>query len=193
MSIFVSLIFFSSAFGAEITDSLPQENHPARESLFPEASIPLSSSHFTWGVELGSSIDLTGHDMSSMDLDVQMGYKNDYIRFIGAGVGVARSFGTGNSFIPVYLMLRSSFRKKPSLFFLSAKMGYSFNTIDNSATYGDFTSSLGLGINLTQGRKFKSHFVIACGYRHFRSRHQETLKLGTNNITLAQIAFGMNF
>lgn len=166
---------------------------PERESLFPNASRSLAFSHFTWGAEIGGSIDLTGHDMSTFDIDAVFGYKNKWIRVVGVGVGVHRSFGTSNMFIPVYVVFRSSFRPKPSLFFLSAKAGYSFNTISDSATYGDISSSLGWGINLAMSKRFRSHIILGVSYRHFRERHRANFNLDTQNIVLANVSFGVDF
>lgn len=40
------------------------------ESLIQGKGKSLSFSHFTWGAEVGSSLDMTGHDLSSFDVDV---------------------------------------------------------------------------------------------------------------------------
>lgn len=186
----VSLFFCMLAMAATPTDTVAQSE---RESLFPNASRSLSGNGFSWGAEVGSSVDMTGHDMSTLDLDIHIGFKNDFVRFAGVGVGVSRAFGSGYTFVPVYAIFRSSFRKKPSLLFLNAKAGYSFNTVDDSPYYGDFASSLGVGINLAMNRKFRSHFILSCGYRRFGHRHMEQIKEDTRNITLAEIAFGINF
>ncbi len=164
-----------------------------RESLFPHKSFSLVFSHFTWGAELGCSIDMTGHDQSTVDVDVNLGYKNDIIRNIGLGVGIHRSVDSSNTFIPVYFLFRSSFRKSPSLFFMHFKAGYSFNTIEKSPYLGDITASLGLGINLAVSKNFKSHLIIGYAFRHFSMRHRDYLNLDQQNISLAQISFGVNF
>ncbi|MCM1377275.1 MAG: hypothetical protein NC097_03065 [Clostridium sp.] len=150
-------------------------------------------SHFTWGAEVGGSIDLTGHDMSTFDIDALFGYKNDYIRLLGVGVGVQKSFGANNMFVPLYVVFRSSFRKQPSLLFFNIKVGYSFNTIEESPTYGDISASVGIGINLAMGKKFQSHILLSWGYRHFTDRHKANFNLDTRNINMAQIGFGVNF
>lgn len=161
--------------------------------LFPNKSLSLSSSHFTWGAEVGSSIDMTSNDMTTFDLDVLLGYKNNYIRTVGIGAGIHRSFGSKNTFIPVYVLFRSSFRKKPSLLFLHFKAGYSFNTINNGDSMGDISASLGCGINLAMSKKFQSHIIIGYGFRHFNKSHRSKINLNTSNVSLAQISFGVNF
>lgn len=171
-------------------DSIADEGHGV---IFPKKGFSLALSHFTWGVDLGASIDLTAHNMSTLNADVHFGYKNDYIRLVGVGAGIHRSFGAGNNFIPVYVIFRSSFRKKPSLFFLNLKAGYSFNTISDSPTYGDISGSVGLGINLAISKTFKSHIIIGYSFRHFNRKHQQATNLDIQNISLATVCFGVDF
>lgn len=166
---------------------------PLRESLFPKASLNLLFSHFTWGAEIGCTIDLTSQNTSTFDVDAMFGYKNDYVKMAGIGAGIHRSFGADNLFVPVYVVFRSSFRKKPSLLFFSFKGGYSFNTIAESPIYGDVSASLGLGFNLTNRKSFKSHIVISWAFRHFTENHKIANNLDSQNINLANIAFGVNF
>lgn len=164
-----------------------------RESLFPKKSRDLRSSHFTWGAEIGSSIDLSSHDMSTMDLDVVFGYKNNIIRTVGMGVGVHRAFGNGSTFIPIYAVLRTSFSPKPAPCFLHLKVGYSFNSVADSPMLGDVSASVGVGINLAMTRRCMTHIILSYGFRHFSYRHSEIINLGIQNISLAQLAFGINF
>lgn len=163
------------------------------ESLFPEKSLNLNNSHFSWGVEVGSSIDATGHDMSTFNIDVMLGYKNAYIKMLGIGAGVHRSVHFGNNFIPVYGVIRTSFRKKPSLFFLDIQAGYSFNTVEHSSIFGDMTSSIGLGINLSQTSRAKSYILLAAGYHYFNEVHKEMVSLDIHHLFVANLAFGISF
>ncbi len=164
-----------------------------RESLFPEKSLSLVFSHFTWGAELGCSIDMTGHDQSTVDVDVNIGYKNDYFRNIGVGFGIHKSVDSSNTFIPIYFLMRTSFRPQPSLCFMHFKAGYSFNTISKSSYFGDVTASLGLGVNLAMTKRFRSHIILAYAFRHFSLRHRNVINLDQKNISLIQLSFGVNF
>lgn len=65
-----------SADNATMNDSI---RNATRESLFPEKSRSLAKSHFTWGAEAGASIDLTGHDMSTFDVDVLFGDRKSVV------------------------------------------------------------------------------------------------------------------
>ena len=110
------LLFSALSGSAGNIESKTQE----RESIFPAKSLSLAFSHFTWGAEVGSSIDLTGYDLSTIDVDVLFGYKNSFIRMAGFGAGVHRSVHRGDNFIPVYASIQTSFRSRPSLCFLKS-------------------------------------------------------------------------
>ena len=166
---------------------------PEMASLHPDKGRSLGLSHFTWGAEIGSSIDLTSHDLSTFDLDVLIGYKNAYLKLLGAGVGVHRSIHTGNTFIPVYGVIRTSFTSRPSLCFMDLQAGYSFNTFSGASTFGDFTCSLGCGVNFSQSRRCKTYMIVSGGYRYFNENHKSIAKLDTRYIFVARLVFGINF
>lgn len=163
-----------------------------RESIFSSGD-GLSGSHFTWGGEVGASIDLSGYDTSTFNIDAILGYKNNYFRTIGAGLGIHRSFGSGDTYVPVYAVLRTSFSKRPRLFFITFKAGYSFNTMGDSPTFGDTNAQLGAGINLAMSRRFQSHIILAYEFRHFDRRHKYVLNDKTENVSFATLSFGVNF
>ena len=169
------------------------DNKEERESLFPKASKDLGSSHFTWGAEFGASIDLSGYDTSTFNVDAVFGYKNNYFRILGAGAGIHKSLGSRDNFIPVYAMMRTSFSTRPRLFFMSLKVGYSFNTMGDSPMFGDTNAQLGAGINLAMSKKFQSHIILAYEFRHFNKRHKYILNDKEDDISLATISFGVNF
>lgn len=165
-----------------------------REAIFQSTSGNLSLSHFTWGVDVGSSIDLTSHDMSTFDVDAVLGFKNSFIKTAGIGIGIHRSVQSGDNFIPVYALLRTSFTRRPSLCFFNLRVGYSFNTIGDSPCYGDFSTAAGIGFNLSSSRMAKTYIIVGAGYRYFKQRHIDAIdKLDTHYIFLAQLQFGVNF
>ena len=164
-----------------------------RESLFGDGSKGLIGSHFTWGAEFGTSIDVSGYDTSTFNIDAQLGYKSNLFRILGIGAGIHRAFGTGDNFVPVYAVVRTSFSNKPKLFFMSLKAGYSFNTISNSSTFGDINASLGAGINLAVSKKFKSHIILGYEFRHFNQKHRDKYSIEAKDISLVNLSFGVNF
>lgn len=169
------------------------EHEEHAESFFPQRARSLEESHFSWGAEFGTSIDVSGYDSSTFNVDALFGYKNKYLRLLGMGVGIHRSFGTGDNFVPVYAVVRTSFSSRPKLFFMSFKAGYSFNTISNSSTFGDVNASLGAGINLAVSRKFRTHIILGYEFRHFNQKHREKYSLEAEDISLATLSLGVNF
>lgn len=188
--ILISLCFIPEAEAEEAKDSVATQE---RESIFPGSTKSLATSHFTWGAELGASIDLAGNDLSTMDVEAILGYKNSWLRILGVGAGVRRAFGNGNTFIPVYAVFRSSFRSKPSVAFLSLKAGYSFNTIHDYNTEGGFTMSLGIGFNLAMSKRFQSHIVLGVGFMQLSDGQRVAANVDVKHLDLAQISFGVNF
>lgn len=164
-----------------------------RESIFGGYK-SLHNSHFTWGADVGASVDLTAHDMSTFDLDVIWGYKSNLIKTAGLGVGIHRTVQGGDNFIPVYALFRSSFTTRPSLLFFNARIGYSFNTVENSPMFGDFNSALGCGVNLSRSKKANTYIIVSAAYRYFNKRHQDYIsRLDTYSVWMAQLQFGVNF
>lgn len=185
------------AYGNIGMDSVPVnadvELIQERESLFPAGNRPLWLSHFTWGVDVGTSIDLRGYDMSTLDADVMIGYKSDFIRTLGVGAGVHRSFGRKNNFFPLYVVFRSSFRSRPSLCFFNLRAGYAFSAIDNGASRGGAMAAVGVGINLAMSKRFQSHILLSYCYYHINNRTRGEAGIGVRYIDLARISFGVNF
>lgn len=120
-----------------------------------------ASSHFSWGADIGSSIDMTGQDLTAINLDASFGYKGDYIRFAGLGAGIKMMVSNSSRCYPVYAMFRSSFTRRPSLCFAQLKLGISFNNFYTDIYRRDLYSNIGLGFTLATGRSFSSHIVLA--------------------------------
>lgn len=164
-----------------------------RESLAPKSTLSLAFSHFTWGAEVGSSLDMTSHDLSTFDADVLIGFKNSFIKIVGFGAGIHRSIHSGNNLIPVYAVFRSSFRNKPSLCFLNMQAGYSFNTYGESGTISDLYGALGVGINLQKTSKASSYVILSLACQHLNEKNKEAVKFDTNYIVFATLKIGVTF
>lgn len=188
-------IRFSSANIAK-ADSviLPASSKPVRESIFGNKyGLSLALSHFTWGAELGASIDLRGYDLSTVDMEVLVGYKNSFLKLVGIGGGIHKSFGSNNTFLPLYAVFRSSFRSKPSLFFFNLQAGYCFTSLSKSKSRGGLSASVGVGINLATSKHFQSHIVLSYCYYHINSVTRTEVSLPVKYVDLARLSFGVNF
>ncbi len=141
-----------------------------QESLATEAKVAKESNlgHFTWGADLGSSVDLTANDMTSIDITGYFGYKNRWLRFLGIGAGINSMLGNASRCYPIYAMLRTSFSSRPQLCFLDLRGGISVNNILNYSSQTDFYGSVGLGITLAKGKKFSSHIIVSYNFSPIR-------------------------
>lgn len=163
------------------------------DSLFPALNRNLDTSHFTWGVDVGSSIDLGGNDMSTFDADAILGYKNSFWQMLGVGAGVRKAFDNEYTFIPVFANLRTSFRNKPSLFFFDGRIGYSFNTLGDSGSQGGFIFSVGCGINLSVSKGLRSHIIVGYSYYGLKKAEDNSVPYEGKNIDYAMLRIGLNF
>lgn len=164
-------------------------------AIFTSSSLPESHKrHFAWGAEIGSSIDLTSHNMTTFDANIYAGWRGGPIQMLGIGVGLQRSVGNSTTFVPIYGMVRTSFRSAPSIFFLDLKIGYSFNTISNGGnSKGGFLLSPSLGIVLKRTSKLSSYVLLGYGFYHINERQVDDLQLDINHIDFAKIGLGITF
>ncbi len=149
--------------------------------------------HFTWGADIGSSIEMSGNDMSSVDIDAYFGYKSNTIRTIGVGAGIKSAIGNSYSFIPVYAILRTSFTNKPTLCFLDLRLGCSFNSLKEDATQRSFYGSTGIGFNLYTTKEFKSHIILSYTFMNMDSYYIGDLRNDINNYSSMSIRIGISF
>ena len=148
---------------------------------------------FTFGAEVGASIDMSGNDMSSIEIDAYFGYKNDVIRTLGIGAGIKSAIGNSYTFLPVYAMLRTSFTSRPSLCFLDMRLGYSFNTLKDDVTQNSFFGSAGLGFNLYTSHEFKSHIILAYTFMNMEDYHSGEYLNELNNFNGMSVRIGISF
>lgn len=189
-------LLFSSGAQAKSVNKLPvipTDTISGPDALFEGKPNLSFMRHFAWGAEFGSSIDLTGHNLSTFNLDLNFGYKNSFLKLVGVGVGFHRGIISGDTYIPIYGVIRTSFRSKPSLFFLNVQAGYSFNTVGGSPYHGDIMSALGVGINLSQGRRAKSYVILSAGGRYFNKAHLDKVNLDADFVITAKLMIGVNF
>lgn len=144
------------------------------------------------GLELSTGLDLSGTDMSTFNGDILFGYRNKFIQLLGASIGVHKSLGTSDCFLPIQAVFRTGFHPRPTLCFMHVSAGYSFNTIARSPLFGDFIATAGVGVNLVQKRSFQSNIVLAFGFRHLNDRHQEISGITKSNLGFTQISFGIS-
>lgn len=148
---------------------------------------------FVWGADIGSSIDISGNDMSSIDADAYFGYKNSFIRTLGVGASIHTALGNDNMLIPIYLIFRSSFRTQPSLCFLDLRGGYSFNSLKSSNNQSGAFGSIGVGFNLSFSRKFNSHIILSYNFFQLKPYGIGEDHVDVSNLSSMAVRIGISF
>ena len=149
---------------------------------------------FTFGAEVGASIDMSGNDLSSFDIDLFGGYRSRTIKCFGLGVGLHNSFSNNRHYLPIYALFRSNLLSNNSLLFVDFRAGYSMNQMHKSEHQGGFFGSAGLGMNLSVSRKFGSHILI--GYNFYQLSpftDEKGIYQDINGCHLVSIRLGISF
>lgn len=162
-------------------------------ALFASTLPDVQKRHFAWGAEVGSSVDLTGNNLTTFDANIYAGWKNALFPIAGVGIGIQRSIGNSNTFIPVFGLLRTSFRTKPSRFFFNLKAGYSVNTIAKGKKKGGFFCSPGIGMALNQAKRVQTYVLLSYGYYHLNEQQVNEIQPDIRHIDFAQISIGITF
>lgn len=119
---------------------------------------------FSWGVDAGSAIDMTGHDMSAIDLNAYFGYRGPYVRFAGAGTGIDMMVSQSSTTYPLYAIFRTDFSPTPRLCFLEMRAGVAFTKVETAPSQNTPFASIGIGVTLAKGHTFSSHIILSYNY-----------------------------
>lgn len=139
---------------AESADSLGESSTP---TVTPA---PRSPSHFTWGVDISSGVDLTENDMTMFSLGAAFGYRGGWLQFAGMGASIISMMNNSSRCYPVYAVVRTSFSSRPQLCFMEVRGGVSFNSVLESKSQSGAYVSAGCGITLARSRSFSSYIMV---------------------------------
>lgn len=120
---------------------------------------------FTWGAECGSTIDMSAHDMSSVDFNASFGLRRNWLSFVGVGAGANVMVSGSYRSYPLFAVLRTDFSRFTRLLFMDVRAGVSVNYLDNNQSQTGAYASVALGVNLAKGRTFRSY--ILAGYAYY--------------------------
>lgn len=123
--------------------------------------------HFVWGADAGAAIDMSGNDMSAIELSLAVGMRWKGLKFLGLGVQADVMVSNSQRSYPIFLLVRTNFRDDPSLMFWEVRGGISMNYLDDNLKQTGAYFATGLGIVLAHGKRFSSHITL--GYE-FHSR-----------------------
>lgn len=157
------------------------------------ADEPVKTS-FAWGADAGGSIDMSGNDMSSVDLSASFGFKRGWINFLGLGAEIDIMLNNSARSFPVFLSFKTNFRNRPTLLFLDFRAGLSANYLPNDYQQTGAYTFVGVGFNLARGKSFSSHLVVGYSYKEYRditTRAEEIFPM--KDVHCATVKLGITF
>ncbi|MDE6464565.1 MAG: hypothetical protein K2L16_08050 [Muribaculaceae bacterium] len=147
---------------------------------------------FTWGADVGASIDMSGNDMSSLDVDITFGMRRGWLNFLGFGVGADIMVSNSCRSFPLFAELRTNFVDRPTVAFWDLRLGASLNYLEHNHQQTGFFGFTGVGFNLARSAKFSSHLMLGYTFRQrsrvegpemthpFHDLHYASVKIGVS-------------
>ncbi len=123
---------------------------------------------FAWGGDIGGAVDMSGHDMSTMNIDAYFGYSCSTFQMIGVGAGINIPVDNSYRTFPIYGIVQSSLSNHPRGLFADLRVGCVYNERPDGGGRADFYCSPGLGIRLAYGKKYSSYIVAGYVYNGMR-------------------------
>lgn len=149
--------------------------------------------HFTWGVDAGSSIDISNNDLSTIDTEAFFGYKNNIVQALGVGVGLHSALGNSFTLIPAYAIVRTNLSTNHPLCFVETRLGYSFNSFNDGESQNGIYCSAGLGFNLYTSEKVKSHIVLSYSFSGLNAIIAENYTRYEHSLSAMSVKIGISF
>lgn len=118
---------------------------------------------FAWGAGIGGNVDMSGHSMSSVNLDAEFGLRWKWIRFAGVGAEGDIMLTNSGRIFPIFANFRTDFSDYERPFFADIRGGVALNYIYGEQNSGAYFSA-GAGITLARNKSFSSHIVLAYSY-----------------------------
>lgn len=146
-----------------------------------------------WGVDAGSSIDLTTQDMSTLNADAYVGFRKGIMDVVGVGAGLHAMVNNSSYCYPLYVIARTSFRTKPSLLFLDMRVGVAFNSLYGHSANTAFYINPSVGFNLATGRKFRSYLSIGYSFNGVEHRTDPDMMHKIHHLDMANVHLGITF
>lgn len=173
------------------TDGIASEAATSTDAMAAKAKGSRERVHFTWGADIGTSIDLSGNDITTFDVDIALGLRRGWLNFIGVGCGANLAISTSQHCYPAFVLFRTNFTDRPTRCFWELKGGAAVTVFDDAQRCTGIYAGTGLGIKLAAGAKFRSHLVIGytfvqrsrdvlegIAYPNHADLHYATMKIG---------------
>lgn len=148
---------------------------------------------FSWGVDVGSSIDLTSQDMSSINADAYLGLRTPYTDIVGFGAGIHTMVGNSSFTYPIYALVRTSFAEKPRLCFLDLRLGLTLNNFFDSSSKPSIYVNPALGVHLKRGNSYLSYLALGYEYNSANSPVNPDTGKSLKPISMVNVRLGISF
>ena len=164
-------------------------------TVTPLAAAPQSVTphRFSWGAEVGGAVDMTGNDMSAITLDAYFGYQNSWISMLGVGAEVQSMVNESRRSFPFYAIFRTNFSRRPSLCFLSLKVGGIYNDFADYNKKGALLVAPAIGFNLAKGKSFQSYITVGYLYNGLKCDNHAHHHNNIKGLHEATISLGISF
>ncbi|MDE6555501.1 MAG: hypothetical protein K2K55_00890 [Duncaniella sp.] len=151
-----------------------------------------AKARFAWGAEIGTGVDMSSDDMSTLNIAAYAGCKMPWLTFVGLGTGIDSYMSQSYNSYPIYFLARTSFSPKPRLMFGELRVGMAINEVTGQATQTGLYLRPGLGFQLAVGKGFRSYLMISYLYNSLRfpSPKVDTTIHGLNQ---AVLTLGISF
>lgn len=147
---------------------------------------------FAWGAEFGSTIDMSGSQMSSIDFTASAGVSYKWLSLGGIGVGADIMVSNSDRVYPIFAVCRTDFSQWVKVLFIDARAGVALNYMGSHHQSGAYVSP-SIGFNLATGATFRSYLTVGYTFisRKGYQRGEEMIHL--KSLSMATVRLGVSF
>lgn len=149
--------------------------------------------HFTWGADIGTAVDMSGHNMSALGISAMFGMEWKWIRFLGLGAEADVMVSNSSRTFPISLIFRTDFSQRQRLLFIDLRGGVAPSYLEHDRQETVPYISGGLGITLATGRKFSSHLTLSYTYLGQKECYNGDYLRDCPGISFIQLRLGIAF
>lgn len=149
---------------------------------------------FTWGADVGGSVDMEGHDMSTLDIDAYFGYRGPWLQIAGIGAGINMPVDNSYRTFPIYGIVRTSFARVPRPVFADIRVGCVINETPDGEASCNIYCSPGVGFRLAYGKTYASYLIVGYMYNGMRGKgYIDDRNQEIKGLSAAVIRLGIRF
>ncbi len=148
---------------------------------------------FAWGAELASSVDLSGHDMSSIDFNAYLGLRYRWLSLAGVGAGANIMVSNSCRTYPVFAVVRTDFSRYVKLLFLDFRGGLALNYLPDNVSQQAPYAAASIGFNLARSSKFRSYVLFGYTFIGRKDVASEEMTTEYPSLSMVSVRLGVAF